>query len=336
MSKLISLLDARLLQTFIAVAEERHFGRAAKRLHLSQPPVSQRIRQLEEELGVQLFIRSTRQVTLTQAGKELYERALRLVQEAAAAEAALRRFGSGEQGELRIGFTRTVASQLLPRLLAYYHEHKPDVKLILHEDWSTQLLKQVLQDQLDIALLRRSTAGIHAGIQFILVQREPLWLAVPKGHRFARRRKVHPRELNEEAMVGYSPSAAQYFHETLEAVMAHYGITPDIRHLSAVPTVLALVNAGMGVALIPRSAAPLRAADTVVLPLDDLDAVANVELYAAIRKGNAGPLMSGAIDALLTLDHGGPAPGYPPASGASSLVGVRAATAAHTSPAPRC
>lgn len=302
----MTLLDARLLQTFVAVAEERHFGRAARRLHLSQPPVSQRIMQLEEELGVQLFIRSTRQVTLTQAGYKLYERALRLIQEAAAAEAAVRRYGSGEQGELHIGFTRTVASQLLPRLLAYYHEHKPDVKLLLHEDWSTQLMKQVLQEQLDIALLRRSTVGAHASIQFILVQREPLWLAVPKGHRFARKRKVHPRELNQEAIVGYSPSAAQYFHETLERVMAHYGTTPDIRHLSAVPTVLALVNAGMGVALIPRSAAALRAADTVVLPLDDTEGVANVELYAAIRKAETGPLVSGAIDALLTLDQGGP------------------------------
>lgn len=297
----MTLLDSRLLHTFIAVAEEKHFGRAARRLHLSQPPVSQRVRQLEEELGVQLFIRSTRQVSLTQAGRELYRRALQLMQDAAAAEAALKRFGSGEQGNLHIGFTRTVASQLLPRLLAYYHEHQPDVNLLLHEDWSAQLTGLVLQEKLDIALLRRSTAGTHTGIRFTLVQREPLWLALPRKHRLARKRKIHPTELNDETLVGYSPSAAQYFHETLDAIMTHYGITPEIRHQSAIPSVLALVSAGMGIALIPRSAARLRSSDTVVLPLDDTENVANVELYAATRVKDASPLVKGVIDALLEL-----------------------------------
>lgn len=302
MSKSISLLDGRLLHTFIAVAEERHFGRAAQRLHLSQPPVSQRIRQLEEELGVELFVRSTRQVSLTQAGRELYTRALQLVQHAAAAEAAIKRFGTGEQGELHIGFTRTVASELLPRLLSYYHEHKPDVNLLLHEDWSSQLLEQVLHEKLDIALLRRSSAGTHASIRFILVQREPLWLAVPKAHRLARKRKIDPHDLNGETLVGYSFSAAHYFHETLESVLDHYEISAEVRHLSAVPTVLALVNAGMGVALIPRSASRLRSSATVVLPLVDPDDVASVELYAAVRQSESSPLVSGAIDALLALD----------------------------------
>lgn len=297
----MTLLDARLLHTFIAVAEERHFGRAASRLHLSQPPVSQRIRQLEEALGVQLFIRSTRQVSLTQAGQELYRRAMQLIQDAAAAEAALKRFGSGEQGELHIGFTRTVASQLLPRLLSYYHEHNPDVNLLLHEDWSAQLIELVLQDALDLALLRRSTAGSHVDIRFTLVQREPFWLALPRKHRLARRRKVHPTELHGETLVGYSASAAQYFHETLGAIMSHYGIKPEIRHQSAIPTVLALVNAGMGVALIPRSAARLRSTDTVVLPLNDTENVANVELYAATRINDSSPLVKGLIDALLKL-----------------------------------
>ena len=150
----MSLLDARLLNAFIAVAEERHFGRAAKRLHLSQPPVSQRVRQLEEGLGTPLFVRSTRQVALTPAGAELYRRATQLVQQAAAAEAAIKRMGEGVQGDLRLGFTRTVASQLLPRLLAHYREHKPDITLQLHEDWSAQLVAMLLSEKLDVALLR--------------------------------------------------------------------------------------------------------------------------------------------------------------------------------------
>lgn len=306
----MSLLDARLLQAFIAVAEERHFGRAAHRLHLSQPPVSQRIRQLEEVLGVPLLERSTRRVSLTPAGTELYRRAQQLTQEAAAAEAAIRRFGTGDRGELRLGFTRTVASQLLPRLLAHYHAHKPDVNLHLQEDWSTRLIDQLLQEKLDIALLRRSARNAVPAIRFTLVHREPFWLAVPRGHRLARKRKAHPADLQGETLVGYSPSMAQYFHEVVTTMLERYGIEPRIPHSSAIPTILALVGAGMGVALVPRSAARLQPRDIVALPLDDPQNVANVELYAATRVADANPAVTGAITAVLSLCQA-PAEGWP-------------------------
>lgn len=297
----MSLLDGRLLHTFIAVAEERHFGRAAQRLHLSQPPVSQRIRQLEEMLGVQLLTRSTRQVLLTQAGEELYRRALQLTQQATAAEAAVKRLSRGELGDLRIGFTRTVASQLLPRLLSHYHEHKPDITLHLHEDWSTQLVDLLLREKLDVALLRRSVENARPGVNFILIQREPFWLAMPRGHRLARRRKVHLSELNGETLVGYSASAALYFHETLKNILAHYGVVADIQHTSAVPTVLALVSAGMGVTLVPKSAARLRSSDTIAVPLDDPDHVATAHLYAAIREGEERAVVTGVVKDLVAL-----------------------------------
>lgn len=297
----MGLLDRRLLHTFVVLAEERHFGRAARRLHLSQPPISQRIRQLEEYLSVQLFIRSTRQVTLTQAGRELYNRAKKLLTEAAAAEAAIKRLGAGSQGELRVGFTRTVASQILPRLLNHYHDHKPDVSLHLHEDWSTRLMEMVSGEKLDVALLRRSTAGTLPNIDFTLVQREPLWLAVHKSHPLAQVRKVHPHALAGEAMVGYSATNAQYFHEILHAIMAHYDIKPEIRHQSAVPTVLAVVNAGMGLALVPESITQFQSEHTVMRPLDDPDNVAHVELYAATRSDETSPLVSNLIDTLLHL-----------------------------------
>ena len=302
--KLIGLLDARLLHAFVAVAQERHFGRAAQRLHLSQPPVSQRIRQLEELLGVQLLLRSTRQVSLTPAGQELYRRAVLLIEEAAAAEAAVKRHATGEQGELRIGFTRTAASQLLPRLLAHYHESRPEVRLHMHEDWSGQLIELLLQEKLDVALLRHSMSDVRPGIQFTLVHHEPFCLAIPKTHRLARKRKVHPPDLNEETLVGYSAATARYFHERLDEIMTHYGIAADIRHQSAIPTVLALVNAGMGIALIPRSAASLRATNTVILPLQDTDNVANVELYAATRLRETSPLAMELVNTLLDLCQG--------------------------------
>lgn len=295
------LLDARLLQAFIAVAEERHFGRAAQRLHLSQPPVSQRIRQLEDALGVQLFVRSTRQVALTPAGAELYRRALQLTNDAASAEAAVRRVASGEHGELRIGFTRTAAARLLPRLLANYHDHRPGVKLHLHEDWSAQLIDLLLHEKLDIALLRRSTAATHPKIRFTLIEREPLWLVMPKGHRLGRKRKVHPSQLHGEALVGYSPSTAQYFHETLNTMLSRYGVEPNIRHQSAIPTILTLVGAGMGVALVPRPAVRLRPPETVAVPLEDPEQVANVELYCATREDDVNPAVAAAITILQHL-----------------------------------
>ncbi len=301
----MDLLDARLLNAFIAVAEERHFGRAAERLNLSQPPVSQRVRQLEEGLGVQLFVRSTRHVALTPAGTELYRRAIRLMQDAAAAEAAVKRFAAGKQGELRIGFTRTAASQLLPRLLTHYHDHQPGIGLHLHEDWSAQLLDLLVHEKIDIALLRLPAGAAHSRVQFTLIEREPFWLAMPRSHRLARRRKVHPSELHGEAFIGYSASTAQYFHEALNSVLAQYGISPVIKHQSAIPTILSLVGAGMGLALVPRPAARLRPPDTVAIPLDDPDKVANVELYAATRIEDANPAVGDVIATLLDLYRNG-------------------------------
>ena len=297
----MSLLDARLLHAFIAVAEERHFGRAAQRLHLSQPPVSQRIQQLEHALGVQLLVRSTRQVALTPAGAELYRRVVQLMRDAAAAEAAVRRYGAGQQGELHIGFTRTAASNLIPRLLAHYREHKPDISLHLHEDWSAQLADLLLHEKLDIALLRRSPAADRPAIRFTLIEREPFWLAVPRPHRLARKRKVHPSELHGETLVGYSAATALYFHDVLNEVLTHYGIQPNIMHQSAIPTILTLVAAGMGVALVPRSAVTLRSTEVIAIPLDDPQNLASVELYAATRQDDANPAVANALAALQTL-----------------------------------
>src|SRR5690606_12608120 len=120
-----------------------------------------------------------------------------------------------------------------PKLLAHYHEHQPGVRLNLHEDWSARQIELLLEEKLDLALLRRPTAINDPKLAFTLIEREPLWLAMPPKHRLAGKRTITPSELHGETLVGYSTSAAQYFHEVLATVLAHYGITPHIEHHSA-------------------------------------------------------------------------------------------------------
>lgn len=297
----MSLLDHRLLQAFIAVADERHFGRAAARLHLSQPPVTQRIRQLEESLGVALFVRTTRQVRLTPAGEELYKRAQHLIHQALAAEASVKRLGQGETGTLRLGFTRTVGSHLLPKLLAYLRQHTPHVGLQLQEDWSARLIDMLRSELLDIAVLRYSHDQSEQGLTFTLINREPLRLAVPRNHRLSGKKKVKLHVLEGETLVGYSASTANYFHRVLHDVLQHYGVSPSLAHESAIPTVLTLVEAGMGVALVPESAAAARPRGVSILHLHDPLDCANVELYAATREGSENALITGVIGALYQL-----------------------------------
>src|SRR5690606_14418953 len=137
------MLHSRALEAFIAVAEELHFGNAAKRLHVSQPPLSQQIRRFEADVGAALFVRSTRSVRLTPAGAVLLRKARQLVADGQAAIHAAQRAAAGGSGHLSIGFTSTAAYQLLPKLLAGCHSRRPDIVLSLKEDLSTHLIEML-------------------------------------------------------------------------------------------------------------------------------------------------------------------------------------------------
>jgi DNA-binding transcriptional LysR family regulator len=254
-----SPLHSRQLLAFVTVAEELHFGRAAERLHISQPPLSQLIRRFEKEVGTPLFLRTTRSVKLTPAGQILFDRSRHLIDQGNAMLIGVRQAAAGQCGTLTLGFTSTAAYDALPRAISAYRERYPDVRLLLHEQkTSSELWQELLAGRLDAALLRRQASMSDSRFRFLLVGREPLVVAMPAQHRMASLAKVRLADLRDEPFIAFAERTSHYFHALIGALFERAGFEPRAVTESVLPTMLSLVEAGVGVALVPESAATVR------------------------------------------------------------------------------
>ncbi|HEX4661383.1 MAG TPA: LysR family transcriptional regulator [Streptosporangiaceae bacterium] len=198
-------MELRQLEAFVAVASELHFGRAAERLHIAAPTLSELIRRLERELGTPLFTRSTRQVAITSAGAELLTRSKVILDEVAAAKAATRRVAGGEAGTVRLGITPPVAPVLAPHLISLFTAEAPRVTVELQRMWLPDLLDAVITGDIDVAL----TCGPvpePAGVATEVFCAEPLLVGLRPGHRLASRDVVALSELAREVL-GTAPEA---------------------------------------------------------------------------------------------------------------------------------
>jgi DNA-binding transcriptional LysR family regulator len=277
------MLPLDLLRYFVAVGEELHFGRAARRLHMTQPPLSQRVRQLETHLGVELFQRHTRSEQLTPAGEVLLARARALLRAADEAQAAAVGAARGESGVLRLGFTSSSTYRALPRALALFTQRHPGVQLELHERVSLELREDLLLQRIDIALARADAQFEDVGLLVQAVEHEPMVVALPRGHSLARKQRLAPRDLERLPLVGFDKQRSPYFHDVLEAFFRASGARPAIVQESVLPAMLALVEAGLGAAVVPQSAQTLRAGTLVYRPLARAP---TVSLYCISRAGD--------------------------------------------------
>ncbi|MGC4056142.1 MAG: LysR substrate-binding domain-containing protein [Paludibaculum sp.] len=189
-------IELRHLRYFLAVAEELHFGQAAKRLHVAQPPLSQQIRQLERMLGHDLFVRTSRSVKLTQAGEVMVERARRTLAKVQEDVEAVQRVGRGEDGSLTVGFVESAILSRLPAVLGRYRATYPKVQLKLHEFHTRQLVDALRNGLVDAGLAR--DAGPEDWLRVEPVVIEPYILVAAEGHRFARQESVAWAELKDE------------------------------------------------------------------------------------------------------------------------------------------
>ncbi|ART70806.1 LysR family transcriptional regulator [Mycobacterium dioxanotrophicus] len=251
------------LACFIAVAEELHFGRAAERLHMTQPPLSRQIQQLESELGVQLIDRTTRVVTLTPAGVALLPDARRIMHLAERAALNVKRAPAGEMGTVVVGFTATSAVSVLPRLLEKVREKLPDVTLDLRELPTAAQVEALLAGELDLGLARPHFK--RPGLASRPLLHEQLVAALPAAHPLARlQRPLTLSDIDGHDLIMYSPVDSRYFHELLVSAFAASGVTPRyVQYVSQVHTMLALVGSATGIAVVPASAAHLHS-DAVV------------------------------------------------------------------------
>jgi len=278
------------LSCFIAVAEELHFGRAAERLHMTQPPLSRQIQQLETELGVQLIDRTTRAVTLTPAGVAFLPDARRILQLAEGAALTVKRVPAGEMGTVVVGFTAASANAVLPRLLDRAREQLPDVKLELREMVTAAQIERLMTGELDLGMARPPLK--RPGLVSRPLLHEQLVAALPVAHPLTELgRQLTLTDLHDQDIVMYSRVEARYFYELLISTFTIAGATPRyVQHVTQVHTMLVLVRSGMGIALVPASAATLHP-EGVVFRTIGAFRERPVELDAVWRAGSTNPAL---------------------------------------------
>lgn len=285
------------LESFVAVAEELHFGRAADRLTLTQPPLSRRIKLLEEQLRVQLFERTHRTVKLTPAGRVFLADARRLIRTSKEAALSAQRTAQGESGVVGLGFTATTAYSFLEHLLRRATTRLPSVELVLREMVTAAQLEALLAGSIDIGMIR--PPGGIGDIRTEPLLDEPLVAALPEQHPLATAsRDPRVQDFNAEPFVMYSPSESAYFHETLVSVFRGAEVQPRyVQYLSQVHSILALVKSGLGLALVPESATTLHYRGVLFRPVRDIDPRA-VKLHLAWRADNNNPALHNMLDAI--------------------------------------
>ena len=275
------------LRCFVAVAEELHFSRAAERLNMTQPPLSRQIRLLEHHVGVQLLERSSRTVSLTAAGKAFFPEAARILRIAEEATFAARRAAKGEQGNLAIGFTSASGYSLLPEVVRRLRECAPGVSLTLKELVSTSQVEALNAGELDLGLLRPHP--MNGELESRLIATESLMLAIPETEAGAWPLEPTLGDLHGKPFVMYSPYEARPFYLMLSERFARAGVVPDIvEHIGQVHTMLALVRAGVGAALIAEGASRLKFDGIVMRRL----ATEPVEMVCTWRRDNDNPVLA--------------------------------------------
>ncbi|ODM47605.1 hypothetical protein A9320_04685 [Ruegeria sp. PBVC088] len=252
--------DLYQLRCFVAVAEELNFRRAAERLNITQPPLSRQIQLLEHALGEQLFERSNRAVRLTPAGDSLLASAGDILQRAEHAALMVRQAARGEAGDVALGFVPSAAIDFVPRLVSEVRRTLPHVTVKPIEMMSYEINQALLSGRLDLGLTR--TARRHAEIESTLVVSEPFVLAIPADHPLARKAQPGLGDLDGLPFVGYSADRGGFLREMLGAALATEGVTPTtVLEVSQTISVLALVNRGLGLALVPKSAQTVQMAN---------------------------------------------------------------------------
>ncbi len=258
----------RELECFTAVAEELSFTRAARRLRLSQPPLSRHVRELEEKLGARLFEREGRRVALTEAGALFHEGTRHVLADLTRAGEAARRHAAGETSRLRLGFVSAVLSPRLVEVLRVFRERHPEVQLSMRDAPPAEQLAALAGGSLDGGFVGLKPAEAAPGVRFHAWSREPLAAFVPRGHRLAERRTLALKELAGEGLVGVSAEAAPAFAAHLRELCRQAGFRPRVMQESPrAQAVAVMVAAGAGIALLPVSLERVVEGAAAVIPL---------------------------------------------------------------------
>jgi DNA-binding transcriptional LysR family regulator len=283
-------LELRHLRYFVAVAEELHFGRAAQRLHIAQPPLSRQIRDLEREIGTALFERGARGVDLTHAGAAFLPEARLVLAQAERAQRTAQRAARGETGRLRVGFVEEAThSGILPDVLSFFRMHLPSIGLSLLELDSSQQAEALRDGRIDLGVLSSPPLDAERWLQTEVVYEEPLVAVVPQTHRLASKPRIPLRELAGESFILRPRSTDPASYDDILARCRAAQFSPTVaQEATGWHTVIGLVSAGVGVAFVPTSLARLRQAGVVYRPVRDLGL--SIALSVVWKQGEKSPV----------------------------------------------
>ena len=270
-------IDLRHLRYFVAVAEELHFGRAAARLGIQQPPLSQQIKQLESELGHKLFVRTSRSVALTAAGRELLERSRRTLTRVQEDINAVRRVGRGDVGTLNIGFAGSAMLTVLPEAIRMYRRQYPDVQLTLREMVTSVSLENLREGTIDLGFLR--DPGQMEGFVIESLLSEPYIAVLSAKHRLAEYKSISPAKLKGEPLIFYGRKEGPVAYDKTIALCERAGFKPQIvQEAPQWPTAVRLVAAGLGYSIAPACVAKLGVPGVVFRRIVAKDAFTEIAL----------------------------------------------------------
>ena len=301
-------LELRHLKYFITVAEELHFGKAAARLNIAQPPLSQQIRQLEEEIGVPLFQRSKRKVELTKEGEVFLEKAYQILKNVEEAVETVKMVNRGEAGQIVIGFIASAAYDLLPVILEHYRKQYPNIHIDLQQLTTREQLKALQKGLIDIGILCHPFNIQNDSIQVEVIRQERMVLALPKDHPLAAKTSlIQLEDLANDPFILTGRKANQTHYDAVMNCCYHAGFHPKVvQETQELPTVLSLVSSGMGVAIVPASIQ--RVLNNNVVYRDIQNNPITTTTAFAWKSGNLSPTVHAFLDfmkkSVIPLFHG--------------------------------
>ncbi|AZG46534.1 LysR substrate-binding domain-containing protein [Gordonia insulae] len=287
-------MELRHLRYFRVLAEELHFGRAAARLHISQPPLTAHIKELEREVGARLFDRTTRRVSLTDAGTVFAARVDGLLAELDDAVIEARDHAEGRRGRIRVGFVSSASGTVLPPGLRIFREIHPGVRVDLSPLTTREQLDGLSAGALDVGLIR--SGGAEPGLVVEPLLEESMVAVVPVEHPLALRSEVDVRDLVGERLILFPNDLMPAYVAQIWAMFATVGAEPDVvQEAIHHETVVGLVSAGVGISILPASVSRFRPADVVIRPIAGAPTTA---LVIARRSDVTNPAVEGFIECL--------------------------------------
>lgn len=291
-------MELRHLRYFVAVAEELHFGRAAERLHIAQPPLSRQIRDLEREVGTPLFERVARGAELTAAGRAFLPQARLTLSQAERATRTAQRAALGEIGRLRLGFIDAATySAILPNVLAFFRMHLPLIGLSLFEMDSAQQEDALREGRIDLGILQSPPPDAERWLRVDRVYTDALVAAVPETHRFAARSRIALADLATDSFVLFPRSVDPALYDEIIARCRSAGFSPRVvQEAAGWHTLAGLVGAGVGVAFVPRALSKIRRPGVVYRQIRDLSV--EMAMFAVWKKEEKSPVRERFVTAL--------------------------------------